>query len=431
MGFALTLIYVAFVFLRPQELHPEYAIYQVMDVLGVVALVGSVFSILTGGPKPLLRGPEWRFGLAFILWSAFSVAAAVHWFGGAYNTLLLLSTSLFTFVLIMLNVASRRRLVALLVVVWICVLALLAQAISAYYSDAEQSPFFILAKSRGSIDLMTDEGVGPPSPDDAAQDDDAPAQPIIVKRIKALGFLADPNDFAQALVCLIPLLWMAWRRHRPVRNVFLVLVPAAAAVWGVLLTRSRGGMVALASVVVVALIYRLGPRLRRPVGITALVMTAPAFVGLFGYARADASSASRLEAWATGFFTDHHDRVAHSSFVQCFAETGLMGYYLWLACLLVSLMRVSSLANSTDNAEWAPWARLLVLSMVGFLVAALFLSRTTSPMLFFVVSLQAVYTAVAEGSGQGVRLPRFWWATVLGLELLSVILVWMTARAYY
>jgi len=69
--------------------------------------------------------------------------------------------------------------------------------------------------------------------------------------------------------------------------------------------------------------------------------------------------------------------------------------------------------------------------MVGFLVAALFLSRTTSPMLFFVVSLQAVYTAVAEGSGQDVRLPRFWWATVLGIELLSVILVWMTARAYY
>ena len=76
-----------------------------------------------------------RLGLAFIVWSAISVAAAVRWLGGAYAALVELSIPLFTLVLVMLNVSTRRRLTLLVVTIWMCTLVLLAQAFHAYYSD--------------------------------------------------------------------------------------------------------------------------------------------------------------------------------------------------------------------------------------------------------------------------------------------------------
>ena len=60
----------------------------------------------------------------------------------------------------------------------------------------------------------------------------------------------------------------------------------------------------------------------------------------------DESNAGRLDAWSAGLgmfrqqpffgvgynmFTDHNEITAHNSFVLCFAELGLFGYFIWLA----------------------------------------------------------------------------------------------------
>lgn len=489
MGFALTLVYAAFVFLRPQELHPSLIAYRPMDVLAGIAAVATGLSIATGGSRPLLGGPEWRLWLAYVLWASVSVALAVRWFGGAYATLMGLSIPLFAFGLIVANVSTRRRLAVLVGVTWVCMLVLVGQAVHAYYSGVARSPFFLTQAARGDIDFLADSGgtsdvvitepgddageagksrrgrtgASADDPDAAAGADDAadgadagegaaataaaedrPPERAVIKRIRALGFLADPNDFAQALICLLPLLFVAWEKRRPFRNAVLVLVPSGAVLWAVLLTRSRGGLVALAGVIAAAVIYRQRPGVRRPVGIAALVSAIPGFVLLFGYAKADASAVSRLEAWSAGLqmlksspvwgvgfgqFTEYHERVAHNSFVQCFAETGLVGYFLWLACITVALLRVSSVADDAEDRALARWARALRLSLIGFLVAALFLSRTTSTMLFILIAAVAVCSSMAVRAGVAVRLPRLWWATVLGVEFLSVVMVWVTARA--
>ena len=444
MGYFLTLVYIVFVFLRPQEVYTVLMPYRVMDVLAAIAAAATAFSVTTGAPKPLLGGPEWRFGVAFIFWCAFSVAAAIRWFGGAFTVLINLSIPLFMFVLVIVNVTTRRRLVALVVIVWSCVLILLGLAFHAYYSDVEKSQFFIKQAARGGIDELVDAGAPTTEEGDEQPGPDGELPPRMIKRIQATGFLADPNDFAQCLICLVPLLGLAWRRKRPLRNTVLVLLPAAAASWGVLLTRSRGGLVASLAMVVTVLIYRLDQRRRRPVGMAVIVLAIPAFVALFGYAKADASAASRLEAWGTGLqmlkwypiwgvgygqFTEHHERVAHSTYVQCFAETGLVGYFLWLGLLSVSMTRVSRIADSPEDSEWRDWARMLRLSMIGFLFGALFLSRTTSPMLFFLISLLAVLSSMAQRAGQPLNIGRHWWLVVLAIEFLSVTLVWITARA--
>ena len=456
MGFAMTLVYVAFVFLRPQELYPELAPYRVMDILAGLATLATAFSIVTGGPKPLLGGPEWRLGVAYILWCAFSVAAAIKWFGGALTTLADLSIPFFTFVLVMLNVCTRRRLAVVVVLVWMSALVLLGQAFHAYYSGVETSPFFITMAARGGIDEIADSGSIRGADADADADSgadadgssiaSAPQSTTFVRRIQALGFLADPNDLAQFLLAIIPLLGLAWKKGRPFRNLMLVLAPGAVALWGVILTRSRGGLVAAAGMIAVTLIYRLDPRWRRPVSIAAVGLCMPAFVALFGYAKADESAASRLEAWSAGLlmlkgspiwgvgynqFIELHGRVAHNSYVQCFAETGLIGYFLWLGYIAVGFMRVSSVADRSEDPDWKRWGLVLRLSIIGFVLGALFLSRTTSPLLSFLVSLVAVLAAMAGRDGEVVRMTRHWWAIVIAVEFFSVMLVWLTSRAYH
>lgn len=444
LGFALTLVYVVLLFIRPQELYPEWAAYQIMDVLGCLALAGTLLALAMGN-RPSFRGPELLLGLAFLAWSAFSVAAAVRWVGGAVVAFYGLSISFFAFLLVLLNANTRRRLSILIWTACVSLLIVLAQATRAYYSGMEQSPFFLETVARGPIDTFVD------SPEEAVavleeEPGESSAPRLMVKRIRGLGFLADPNDLAQALASIIPLIALLWRRRRPFRNAALVLLPIGMVTWGVLLTRSRGGLVSLGLLLAAAFVLRLGPRVRRPATVAALLAAGPAFIALFGYARADSSAATRLEAWSmgllmlkwspvwgvgSGFFMDHHSREAHNSYVQCFAETGLVGYFLWLSVMVVTLSRLTVLAASATDPDWARWARALRLSILAFLFAALFLSRTTSPMLFFLLSLPAALCGMAERDGEKVSVPRNWWLRTLGVEAMSVILVWVTARAFY
>jgi hypothetical protein len=68
---------------------------------------------------------------------------------------------------------------------------------------------------------------------------------------------------------------------------------------------------------------------------------------------------------------------------------------------------------------------------MAFLFAAAFLSRTTSPMLFFLLSLPVALTSIAVRQGESVPAPRRWWIHTAALEFLSILLVWITARAFY
>jgi O-antigen ligase len=215
-------------------------------------------------------------------------------------------------------------------------------------------------------------------------DDGQPGRAVYVKRARALGFLNDPNDFAQAMVAIIPLLFLAWRPSAWTRNLFVVLIPASVFVWGILLTRSRGGLLALVLLLPMARLLRMRPRARH-VTMTALAVAAvPFFILLFRYALSDESAMGRIEAWSaglqmlkaspvwgvgSGFFMDHHLRVAHSSLVQCFAETGLVGYFLWLAFVVLSLDLMARLAESSTDVGWIHWARCVQLSLLGFLGA--------------------------------------------------------------
>ena len=439
MGFAATLLYLATLLLRPQELYPVFAQYRIMDVLGAIAAASTLLSLLIERrPRPVWQ--QLATAALFLIWSALSVAIAVRWLGGAAERLFDLLVQIYVLFILALNVSSRRRLAACVALICICLLVLLGQSASAYYSDVEQSPFFlkVIARSGVADDLDAQE-----APELKAGDAEA-GNVVYVRRARALGFLHDPNDFAQAMVAIIPLLFLAWRPYARTRNLLLVLVPAGLFVWGILLTRSRGGLLALVLLLPLARLLRMRPRTRHVATIALAVAAVPGFIVLFRYALSDESAMGRIEAWSaglqmlkaspvwgvgSGFFMDHHVRVAHSSLVQCFAETGLVGYFLWLAFVVLSLDLMSRLAETSTDEGWIHWARCVQLSLLGFLVGALFLSRTTSPLLFLITGISAAVASAARLDGQTADLGRAWPVRVLGIEFASVLAVWLIAIA--
>jgi O-antigen ligase len=139
-------------------------------------------------------------------------------------------------------------------------------------------------------------------------------------------------------------------------------------------------------------------------------------------ARQEDSAAERMEAWSYGLqllkkspiwgagygsFLESHELTAHNSFVLCFAELGLVGYLLWLSIFVVSLMQLTQVANSSpsgpDGWRVRRWGAAARLSIIGFLAAGFFLSRTFSVMLFTVVGIATAVVSIARPSGADMR----------------------------
>jgi O-antigen ligase len=159
----------------------------------------------------------------------------------------------------------------------------------------------------------------------------------------------------------------------------------------------------------------------------------------------DESSEGRVEAWASGLqmlrgspvwgvgfgeFAEVNHLAAHNSFVNCFSETGLVGYFLWLFLVALTFTEAAALAKvegeeDPARAELGQWGRAMHLSFVGFLTAALFLSRTYSAVLFLLLGLGAALSDIARRrdlAADPTPVAR-WVPRIVGIEIGSVILV--------
>ena len=267
------------------------------------------------------------------------------------------SAAVFFFMIV--NVTTIQRLkIATLAAVASC-LVVAVEALCGYYAGYHGEMFVL----QNNIYSPHDEVIGQ------------------LMRIRGAGFLSDPNDFAQILLMALPLAFLAWRRGRPVANFLVVLVPAAILLWTTYLTHSRGGLIALAAVALMAA--------RKKLGTTASTVLASVFI--FGMLALDftggrgisaADGADRLEAWANGLemfksaplfgigfngFTDFHEITAHNSFVLCLAELGLLGSTLWMALLVTTTTNLNRIISGQRKRQPARFFGLLELFETSYI----------------------------------------------------------------
>jgi len=260
----------------------------------------------------------------------------------------------------------------------------------------------------------------------------------VIYRLKGQEFLSDPNDFGQLLVCVLPLIFIFWRPKRTVRNLLIVGPMIAVIGYGIFFTHSRGALLAVMGVVFVAFRHKIGT-------VLSVILGGGLFIGAMalnvtGGREISASAGSdRTALWGDGLqmlkghpifgvgygeMADLLGMTAHNSVIVCAAELGLFGLFFWSLFLFPTMRDVLAVASPNGLTDAVPvpvdesplayaaprmeklgkedvhqMGRLVMLSLVGFLVAAMFLSRAFVMTLFLLGGLAEVVFQMALDRG--------------------------------
>jgi len=449
MPFALFALYVLLSYVYPGEIFPVLAPFRITFLVALTGLGCAALWLMFKRSAQITTIQLW-FLLAFTLTSVISRMIGEAWLGAVVPAMTRFGPSLAMFVITLCSVNSLRKLRAASACIVLLSLMLVLQGIAAYHFGYKANMFLFDPTSRSEYtesvasdddeEGYEEEEVGY-SPDDEIVDDGSTAV-----RIRGLGLLHDPNDLALGLVMALPLLGAGWRHKAKINNLLLVLLPSAVLIYGLFLTRSRGGALALGVLLCVAARRRFG-RVAATLLFAAVIASGVAsnFASGRQVSLSDEAASGRVQAWMEGFemlkaqpligvgygqFLEHHNLTAHNSFVLCFAETGLIGYFFWLGLLVITYAQLHSLKQLSNeqpfDREIKGWAGRLQLSMIGFLAAAFFLSRTFVPMLYLLIGLGVALIVIARNANIAVETPsvRRLGAILLASEIGSILFIY-------
>lgn len=235
----------------------------------------------------------------------------------------------------------------------------------------------------------------------------------IEDRVRYRGSLHDPNELGMT-ICIGGLSFLvafALRRRTALMTTAAVL-GGLLILWTILLTQSRGALVVMLAIPGVYMVKRYGL-----VAMAAGGAAAVAVVTLAGRSgsKADMSTILRYEAWASGFqmfrenpvfgvgqraFGEHHFMAAHNSYVLALAESGILGLYLFLGVLYMSvktlLVGVRDLATVPGAAAARVWGLALLSSYAGMLFQIATLSFTYHVVLWIMLGLAGAYSSAVR-----------------------------------
>jgi hypothetical protein len=245
--------------------------------------------------------------------------------------------------------------------------------------------------------------------------DPVTGDPVEYLRLRGAGIFNDPNDLSQilGLGILVCLGFLGARRYGFRR--WAAVVPLAAFGYALLLTQSRGGLLALLAGLLVLVRERFG--WKRTAVLGAVVV--PALLAVAGGRQAslstdEATGQERFELWREGLlmfrespvfgvgagtFADRAGLVAHNSFVHCYAELGFLGGTLFLGAFLSAGLALARGRAAPPTAEAAALRPALLAAVVACGVSLMSLSRPYTPAPYIVLGLAAAYARLAADRG--------------------------------
>lgn len=440
MFFAM-LLYLVLVIIRPQD-YPALVDSIPVPLLPVALILAALLWMFSARKR--FDAPQYLLLLLFFVVMMLSNVAN-GWFGGALVQLNKFAPVVLAFIVFANAVDDRRRMVQAMAVLTLCAAVLAVHGI-------EQSRLGVGWTGIG----MSQE-----------------------TRIQYVGIFNDPNDLGMLFVTCLPLAFYLASRGGVGRLLWWAAI--VALVWGIVLTDSRGTLVATLGLLGVYVWWRKGIAFAGVVGSLALValMALPSRMQEMDVS--EASAMGRVESWYEGLqmfrqhpllgvgadlYSDHYRLTAHNSFVLVLAETGIIGFTLWLAfvgtCFRMMYVALRSPpdyvvaafdeegdGDAHDEArqsvagdeagEVAAWfedraiAFALFLALCGFFIASFFLSRSYVVVLYLLAALVvAHYTAMRSRNGalptfglhhDLLRWPLFAVAGVVGLYVVVKVLL--------
>jgi O-antigen ligase len=406
---------VVFILVRPQEYLPLLQRVPFLHLFAVFALVGYVIDVRLRRTQPI-GTPALPWAGAFLLWAVVSTAINVP---EVLIQKLLEMIILFTLYGTIAHGLQRFRAFQIV----IGVLSVVCVFVAAVCLHQGMSP-----KQCVGGEEMTGENVGRPDGRSCDLHEHCKGQGAepglqyrcehvgianmhsVEGRVRYRGDLQDPNEVALVIaVGGISFLAAFMRRKRETMFRFFAVLAIALCVTAIMLTKSRGGQMAMLLVFFVYFVRAYGWKAILP----AAMMGAPLL--LLG-GRSDESAAmstmERYDAWATGLelfrnspiygvgagqFVEYHYLTAHNSFVLAMAELGFVGLVLFASIIYVSmksLLKGIYVLNKVPGAEVAQaWGMALLGSLVGALFSIQTLSFAYKPVLWILFALVGAWTS--------------------------------------
>jgi len=424
MAFALLIVYITILLVRPQEWFEPLRAFELVNVAAILTIF---MTFITRLRNQALSDVLHRNTYARLVWGLlFAVALSRLARGqlqGAVDAVAEFGKSCILLFLTILLVDNPRR---LLKVYWVIVIVAAMFCIHGY------------------MQVQTGRGFGGTTPFGSFASGDF--------RIMGTGLFSDPNDFAMlhivAFAFALALLQTAtWG---PAKLFVMIVIPG---MWYVLYyTQSRGGVVGLCAMLLAYVWTSTRITIIRLFVASALLCAVVAF----GPARAretvyEGSAGGRVMQWGYGNeflkenplfgigyqqWLERSEHVAHNSFITCYAELGLFGYALWFSLLwlvLRSVLRISQLSALDRRTRCL--ATGLFAALVGYYASAFFLTRTYNPFLYLLLGLAIGMIRYVQSlpncppGGFNIKRRDLMWSVLISVGCIPAI--WILIRLYW
>jgi putative inorganic carbon (HCO3(-)) transporter len=270
---------------------------------------------------------------------------------------------------------------------------------------------------------------------------DIAGQTMFDGRIRWIGIFEDPNDLGLAILSFTPFALLKLSgKGIALRGRIGYAVILCILLYALYLTNSRGTFIGLLAVLAYVFCRRWG--IARGL-LIAGVLGAIAFIAgpsrLADMSVSEESASGRIVAWQQGLgllkwrpilgvgygrFTEYHPLTAHNSVVLCMAELGFVGLYVWMLLIVTSFYEAFIVDRRANGGEYGFYAQVLQLSLIGFFVAAFFLSRTYNEVLYIIIALCAIFSRFGRKRFE-YRIPFLSRNTALAVLFISLGLIAM------
>ena len=418
MSFPFYITYLILIYLRPVETYfPE--LYEFRPVLAFGALT-LILSLLSNGVKPAapfnLRNVS--LACAFIFIVSLS-RVIIGWPGGALDAFLAVAPPVALFIMTVANVDTLKKLKVTLVTIFICSLLLVVQSVYSYHTGYKVAEFVISQGHLEPSDLKIDDA----QPNEVDRFVIPANDNSVLWRIRSVGELRDPNDFAQSILAASPILIVGFLTASTFNKILLRLPLTLFLMYGLLLTGSRGAVVTAAALAFFSTYRRIGKF--GSIIILLLVLFGGVILGFSGgrgISAGDESAGGRIEAWSVGLsalaqrpifgvgygrFLDIHNYTAHNSYVLVLTELGFIGYLSWVALAMNSFFDLlkGKGSVSSDTIEFQ-WATAVLLSFISIMVSSIFLSRSYATVTFLWFGLASCAGFICSNSSSANGTPK-------------------------
>jgi len=404
------MVYLLLVLVRPQD-YPQFVESLSLPIQPLVLLIAA--SIWLFSPRKDFDAPQYSVLLMF-----FFVLLVSHifngYFGGALEQIEKFAPVLLAFVVFANGLDRRERILKVM-----AMFALSAALLSVHGIDQKQAGI-------GWTGVELSQGT----------------------RIQYVGIFNDPNDLGMFFVACVPMaVYLSSRGGLlGLRRLFWLAV-AGVLVYGVYLTDSRGSLLALLAVMGVYVWQKRGMFVAGALGAAAVAVLLALPSRFNEIDPEEASAQGRVDSWYEGMlmfqqhplfgvgpdmYSDYHHLTAHNSFVLVLAETGIIGFTLWMALVLYCFRMMWAGSRPLGELAWERTAALeadgdaetalaeldaleagiaegraialtLLLSLIGFFVSAFFLSRSYVIVLYLLAAIVVAHYADMRREDQSLR----------------------------